>query len=310
MSDATTESSTPEGARTAGALLRQARQAQGMHIAALAAAIKVTPRKLEALESDRYDELPDTTFTRALAQAVCRALKIDAEPVLALLPQASGKGLEQVTGGLNTPFRERGIRREAADWPSVSRPVVWGAVGLLVLAGVVYFLPPGMVAFRGGASVPEPVASGVAGASPVAAEASSVSVIPTPVAVTPPPAAPVPASAATPAMPSSATRTAPLLAAASSPAAVPPAPAKAGSAPVAGASELSLQTTGPSWVEVQDASGKLLISRTMQAGESVSVAGAIPLRVKIGNSAVTQVRFRGEPVTLPARENVARLELK
>ena len=36
MSDATTESSTPEGARTAGALLRQARQAQGMHIAALA----------------------------------------------------------------------------------------------------------------------------------------------------------------------------------------------------------------------------------------------------------------------------------
>ena len=35
--------------------------------AALAASLKITPRKLEALESDRFDELPDATFTRALA---------------------------------------------------------------------------------------------------------------------------------------------------------------------------------------------------------------------------------------------------
>ena len=72
-------------AATAGALLRQARQAQGMHIAVLAAAIKVSQRKLEALEGDRLDELPDATFTRALAQTVCRTLKIDPAPVLALL---------------------------------------------------------------------------------------------------------------------------------------------------------------------------------------------------------------------------------
>ena len=73
---------TPNPATSAGALLRQARQAQGLHIAALAAAIKVTPRKLELLEADRYDELPDATFVRALAQTVCRSLKIDAAPVL------------------------------------------------------------------------------------------------------------------------------------------------------------------------------------------------------------------------------------
>ena len=66
--------------RSAGALLRAAREEQGLHIAALAAAIKVTPRKLDALENDRCDELPDATFTRALAQTVCRALKIDAGP--------------------------------------------------------------------------------------------------------------------------------------------------------------------------------------------------------------------------------------
>ena len=60
-----------------GKKLREAREKQGLHIAALAAAIKVSPKKLEMLESDRFDALPDATFTRALAQTVCRALKTD-----------------------------------------------------------------------------------------------------------------------------------------------------------------------------------------------------------------------------------------
>ncbi|HJV61195.1 MAG TPA: helix-turn-helix transcriptional regulator, partial [Albitalea sp.] len=72
------DASTP---RTAGGIIRAARQSQGLHIAALSAAIKVSQKKLEALEADRLDELPDATFTRALAQTVCRALKIDPSPV-------------------------------------------------------------------------------------------------------------------------------------------------------------------------------------------------------------------------------------
>ena len=43
----------------AGALLRQAREASGLHIAALAVLLKVPVKKLEALESDRLDLLPD-----------------------------------------------------------------------------------------------------------------------------------------------------------------------------------------------------------------------------------------------------------
>ena len=38
------------------------------------------------LEEDRLDLLPDAVFARALALAVCRHLKTDATPVLALLP--------------------------------------------------------------------------------------------------------------------------------------------------------------------------------------------------------------------------------
>ena len=53
-------------------LLREAREAAGLHIAALAAALKVPVKKLEALEAGRYDELPDLTFARALASSACQ----------------------------------------------------------------------------------------------------------------------------------------------------------------------------------------------------------------------------------------------
>ena len=43
--------------QSAGEMLRAARQAQGLHIAALATQLKVTPRKLELLESDQHAEL-------------------------------------------------------------------------------------------------------------------------------------------------------------------------------------------------------------------------------------------------------------
>src|SRR4051812_22839565 len=92
---------------TAGAWLRAARQQRGLHIAALAVMLKVPQAKLEALEGDRFTELPDATFARALATAVCRALKVDPAPVLALLPRTSERGFD-VRPGLNQPFRERG----------------------------------------------------------------------------------------------------------------------------------------------------------------------------------------------------------
>jgi len=73
-------------AATAGALLRGYRTDLGLAIDALASAMRVPVAKLQALEDDRLDELPDAVFARALALAVCRQLKTDAAPVLALLP--------------------------------------------------------------------------------------------------------------------------------------------------------------------------------------------------------------------------------
>ena len=132
MSEVVSEVPTP--ARTAGGLLSEARQAQGMHIAALAASIKVSQRKLESLEADRFDELPDATFTRALAQAVCRSLKMDPAPVLALLPAPVSHRLEHVSQGINQPFRERAARGESGEGVSRVPPGTWAALALIVLA--------------------------------------------------------------------------------------------------------------------------------------------------------------------------------
>jgi cytoskeleton protein RodZ len=291
-----------EEPRTAGALLRQARQSRGMHIAALAAAIKVSPRKLEALEADRYDELVDATFTRALAQAVCRALKVDAEPVLALLPQTIERGLH-VSPGLNAPLRQRAVRRDNGDRPGLSRPVVWGSLGLLLAAALVYFLPPGLVADHFGRGAAP--ASAPSAASAPAHESSA------PVPTTAASAAPSARGPAAAASGIAAVSSPPTVAASAAPSAAASASAVPGAAAAAEGGELVVRAlAGPSWVEVQDARGKVLVSRLVGAGESVSLSGAAPLRVKIGNAAVTQLSFRGEPVPLARDKTVARLELK
>ena len=99
-------STQPSPKPTAGALLRQARQARGLHLMALSASLKVAPGRLEAMEEDRWHDLPDAAYARALAHTVSRALGIDPQPVLSSLPAASQPRLETLDEGLDEPFRE------------------------------------------------------------------------------------------------------------------------------------------------------------------------------------------------------------
>lgn len=272
----------------AGAMLRAARQKQGLHVAALAASIKVAPAKLEALEAGRYDELPDATFARALAQSVCRALKIDPQPVLAQLPSTSPASLDRVDAGLNTPFRDRPGRIDPVEWAPWRQPALWLVGVLLLVAGAFVLLP--------GPWLPE--APGVAAETPAVLPAESSAAAPAASIATVPEAQPVaPASAVAEAA------EVPAAAAASEPAAVP-------AVPVATAAT-RLRALQDSWVQVVDANGQILLSRLMPAGESVEVAGVRPLRVRIGNAAGTELQHRGQLVDLAPRtlNNVATIEL-
>ena len=84
---------TPSADPTAGALLRRYREEMGIAQEALAQLLRVAPNKLKALENDQLDQLPDAMFARALTLAVCRHLKVDAKPVLDLLPTADASRL-------------------------------------------------------------------------------------------------------------------------------------------------------------------------------------------------------------------------
>ncbi len=289
--------------------MRQAREAAGLHVAALAVALKVPPGKLEALEHDRYDQLPDAVFVRGLASAICRTLKIDAQPVLARLPRTTAPRLVQDTDGINTPFRSP-RDAVASDWrEQLTRPVSI-AVGVLLLAAAVVLLLPGTrqgddasadakqgnkTAVTSPAADPAPLATTAETVPPVPSEApSTATMVPASISVAPPMARV--ASAAGTAAPS-------------------PAPAASTvAAPTAAAASgiVVFRATGPSWVEVRDAKGVVAVRKVLGAGEDASVSGAVPLQVVVGRVNATQVEVRGKPFDLQpfARDNVARFEIK
>jgi len=298
---------------TAGSLLRRARTAQGLHIAALAASLKVPPRKLELLETDRYDELPDAAFVRALAITLCRALKIEAGPVLALLPRSASDtgGLDHVAAGLNEPFRERPDRHVPSDWSGLAMPGLWGTGLLLVAAAAVYLWPE----LRGaGEWVRESVKT-----MPALFSEKPVSGLSTDVAA--PAAGPMLSASMAAKSPEGATTAAqgpgsaavitePAVVSTSASTTVPE-PA-AGAQLVAGSGVLHLSASSSSWIEVFDGRGRPLLSRTLQPGEDVALDGAPPFKLTVGNAAATRLRFHGEAIDLVARarNNVARIELK
>jgi cytoskeleton protein RodZ len=142
MTEETTPSTIPSA--SAGALLRQCREAQGFKLDVLAQALRVAPAKLEALEADRLDELPDAMFARALTLAVCRQLKVDATPVLALLPSQDASRLAPKNErGLDFPL-DRPSFLPQSSFVVVARlftPMRWAAVAVLALALVIGFWP-------------------------------------------------------------------------------------------------------------------------------------------------------------------------
>ena len=147
-----TTTSTPSST-TAGALLRQLREDAGFKLDVLAQALRVSPAKLEALETDRLDDLPDAMFARALTLAVCRQLKTDAAPVLALLP---GQDVSRLAAknerGLDFPL-DRPSFLPQSSFVVVARlftPLRWTAVAILGVALVIGFWPEihGLLVFK------------------------------------------------------------------------------------------------------------------------------------------------------------------
>lgn len=291
---------------SAGTMLRTARVAQGLHIAALAVALKVPVKKLEALEADRLDLLPDMVFVRALAASVCRTLKIDPEPVLEKLPSTSGPRLKTDESGINVPFRAVGDRTGWSFRDQLSKPFV--LVVLMLLVGVVVllvfpFVPLTEVARLSKSEI-------VATLEPFSTP--SLSTVENPVTTELVVTTPVASLAVTSSEVPWATKPMTQVSAAS----LPTQTSASDSTPLIDSSATTglivFRARGQSWVEVVDANRVVQVRKTIANGEVVGASGVTPLSVVVGRVDTTEVVVRGKPFDLAnvAKDNVARFEVR
>ncbi len=287
------------GAATAGSLLRQAREASGLHIAALAVALKVPVKKIEALEADRLDLLPDAVFARGLTGSICRHLKIDPQLILPLLPQSGLPRLPAYQGtGLNTPFRSSGVGSRAPAWTQVSRPAVIAGLAFVVGAALLFLLPKAQdKKEEADVSVVTPVSPAPLAEAPAPAPQTALA------------PADLPTGSVMPVTTVSSGLTPPAPAAVTS---VTPVAAPASAKPAASSDLVSFSASKPSWVEVMDGRGTVVLRRQLAAGEVAGISGVTPLKVVVGRADALSVQVRGQAMDLApvSKDNVARFEVK
>lgn len=272
-----------KSAETAGSLLRSARQASGVHISVLAMRLKVPVSKIECLENNQWDLFADLVFARTLAISTCKQLRIDPAPVLALLPKAAPPRLNVEESGLNQRFLNATIKRDRPWWLVFKTPLGLAVPILVIAAFLLYFWGTWFP------SQPAPEEPAMPPDSPLQMEAPKEAGGPDAA-----PAAP-PTVAAPSISPPSA-----------SPKAPPPPLATANSAAVA------FTATATSWIQVSDATGQVVFSKTLQAGETADAQGQAPLKVVLGNAGGTHVLVKNQAFdTQPfVVNNIARFEIQ
>lgn len=284
-SSSATAQNESEAALTAGQLIRAKRIQLGVHLAVLSLQLKLPQRQLEALEADRHDVVKGPAFVRALAASVCRQLRMDPAPVLALLPQSS----------MQLPVQRHAIGELLSEQPTLSNQgISLRTVHYRTLAVAALML--GLIAAL--LWMPSPSTWSWLQAAPETAAAVSP---PTSLPDVLPPSPPLQTDLAEPA---------PALPPRSATVSTPPSPVMR-----------AQPSTGPafvftahadSWIEIRDAKDRVLWSRLLQAGEKNEVQYPLPVRVVVGRSNAVTVTFRGQPFDLAphTKVSVARFEVK
>ncbi len=250
-----------------GQTLRDAREAQGLGVDDVAARLRLMRRQIEAMEADDFDALGQPVFARGFVRNYARLLGLAPDPLLA---DMGGATAEPVAVRPEAPLPSRNWL--TSPWLLLA---LFGVAVLAVVPVALYWwlnsdedeMPAG--ATRAPAVAPAtPAAAGTVPADPpVAAEAP-----PTPEAV---PAVPAVQDAGT-------------VAADEAPPAVAPV--------VRGV--LQLEFGADSWVEIRDATGRMLHRQLDTAGSSIEVRGAPPFDVVVGNAAQVRMTYNGRPIDL------------
>jgi cytoskeleton protein RodZ len=291
-----------------GAELARAREERGLSVSDVAQQLKFAPRQLEALEQDRFEQLPGGTFVRGMVRSYARLLKIEPEP---LLERISGRFAAPDAGTLAArysqpvPFSDN-ARRSTFVYLSLSLGV------LVIAAGIGYSW------YRDHNQSAQLAAT--KRAAQAAAKANAIATAPraqpkvVEVAAAPPAAAPAQVKIEAPAKVTQAK----VQVEAAPPkvektAAVEKVASAKVAAPLTGASNrVVIRCEEEAWIEVKDANDRMLVSSLNPKGAERVVRARGPLTLVIGNPAQVRVTHNDRAVDLVphVKAGVARFTLQ
>ena len=291
-----------------GAQLAQAREERGLSISDVAQQLKFAPRQLEALEQDRYEQLPGGTFVRGMVRSYARLLKLEPEP---LLERISGRFAAPDAGTLAArysqpvPFSDN-ARRSTFVYLGLS-------LGVLVLAagiGYSWYRDHNQSARLAAAKRATQAAVKAPAAAPRAQpKVVEVAAAPEPVAQKTPPQVKIEASAKVTQAKTQSEITPPKQ---EKPAIEKVATAKV-AAPLTGASNrVVIRCDDEAWIEVKDANDRMLVSSLNPKGAERVVRARGPLTLVIGNPAQVRVMHNDRAVDLTphTKSGIARFTLE
>jgi cytoskeleton protein RodZ len=258
-----------------GAMLRKAREAQGLTPAALAHQLNLDVRLIEALEAEDFAALPDPVYVRGYLRRLALNLALDEGALLRAYQRLAGT-TEPAPLRSTPPIETMKSGTEGGRrWP-------WLAVGLILGVVALGFYAASLLPNTWVESMSEPPPSVTE--QPPAPATTTLPVAPAiPLAIEPPPP-PAASAEATPA---------PVAGEVLAPTPTPPA---AEPAPHLG---LELRADkAESWVQVKDAAGKVLFEGVLKPGSTRQLDGARPFQVVIGRAEAVSLSLDGKAVDL------------
>ena len=259
-----------------GAELTRAREAQGLALAEVAQQLKFSQRQLEALEAERFNELPGATIARGMLRNYARLLKLEPDPLL-----------ERIAARLGSPDSSNIAARFSQPVPfsdgSRRSTLAYLGFSIVVLAIV------GAVGWQWHQERSAPQRLPFVKASPPASQQAARE--PEPVAVV----------SAQPAEPVAEETPKPVI---EKPAPKPLTP---------GVHRLVIRCEEEAWVEVTDGTGRSLVSSLNPAGTERVVQARGPFELVIGNARNVRLTLDERPIDLVRHigrhSDVARLRL-
>ena len=292
-SNSDTLPSVPEVKVELGSILANARESQNLTVEDVAASLRLSIAKINALEADDFLVISDPTLARAFIRSYARLLELDPEPLLMahrqLIPAEIVNPIGVKTEVISTPIQPSNLR---------SKLIILGLV-LVVIILLVWFF-----------SYHNPSESDVAEVNDSTVIQDALPQQSTPVAerevkgdeqVTEL-ALPKEASTSNSGPPKASEKTA-------------NEPTKVETMKKVSVGDslvrVKLLFTGNSWVSVKDKNGNTVYEKNAKAGGEEYVEGVPPLKFHIGNVSATQIVFNGETVDLSPNtyNNMARVTL-